>query len=236
MNHVRETLLNYRHTVLLVALAATCLVQPLAQGLVVGFLLFDVALTLLLLAIFFVLFQRPRQRRVAIMIAVPAFGSQWISYVLPGYQHGATILHHALVLCFLALAVYAILRDVFLEETIGFDHVIATVCGYLLAGVAWGNAYLLIDLFVPDAYSIKPEFALQFGNEHARAFLFNYFSLCTLTGTGYGDITPVWPGVASLTWMEAMFGQFYLAVVVAELIGLKMAGAAERRAQGAKVE
>jgi hypothetical protein len=33
--------------------------------------------------------------------------------------------------------------------------------------------------------------------------------------------------VASLTWMEAMFGQFYIAIVVAELIGLKLARAAE---------
>ena len=46
----------------------------------------------------------------------------------------------------------------------------------------------------------------QLLNDHSRSFLFNYFSLCTLTGTGYGDITPIWPGVASLTWMEAMFG------------------------------
>ena len=142
--------------------------------------------------------------------------------------------HHGLILLFLAPAVAIILRGVFKETTIESDHVIATVCGYLLAGVAWGNAYQLVDLLVPDAFSIKPEFAGQIVNDHMRSFLFNYFSLCTLTGTGYGDITPIWPGVASLTWMEAMFGQFYIAIVVAELIGLKLARTAEPPPQAAQ--
>jgi len=39
---------------------------------------------------------------------------------------------------------------------------------------------------------------------------------------GYGDITPVSPPSASLPWMEAVFGQFYLAVVVATLVAMRM--------------
>jgi hypothetical protein len=42
---------------------------------------------------------------------------------------------------------------------------------------------------------------------------------------GYGDITPIGPPAYTLTWLEVMFGQFYMAVVVAQLVGLKLAQA-----------
>jgi hypothetical protein len=37
---------------------------------------------------------------------------------------------------------------------------------------------------------------------------------------GYGDISPVSPATRTLSWMEAITGQFYLAVIVAGLVGL----------------
>jgi hypothetical protein len=42
-----------------------------------------------------------------------------------------------------------------------------------------------------------------------------YFSLTTLTTTGYGDIVAVDPFARSLANLKAMIGQFYLAITVA---------------------
>jgi voltage-gated potassium channel len=228
MDRWKQNLQRHKHLTLLVALVGMSLVQPLARGIVVGLVLFDVFLMLVLLGVFVVVFKRRHERQWAMALAVPAIVAKWAAYGLPAdMQWAAIIVYHSLVLMFLAMAVAIILRGVFEDKTVESDHVIATVCGYLLAGVAWGNAYRIADLLVPGAFHMKPEFALQIDNDHTRSFLFNYFSLCTLTGTGYGDITPIWPGVASLTWMEAMFGQFYIAIVVTELIGLKLARTAE---------
>ena len=55
--------------------------------------------------------------------------------------------------------------------------------------------------------------------------MFNYFSLVTLTTMGYGDVTPVRPPATALATLEAVFGQFYIAVVVAQLVGLRLAQA-----------
>jgi hypothetical protein len=49
-----------------------------------------------------------------------------------------------------------------------------------------------------------------------------YFSLTTLTTTGYGDIVPVDPFACSLANLESVIGQFYLAVTVARLVTLEM--------------
>ena len=67
--------------------------------------------------------------------------------------------------------------------------------------------------------------AWRLGAWHLQRFLFNYFSVMTLTTMGYSDITPAGAPVYTLIWLEAVFGQFYSAVVVAQLVGLKLAQA-----------
>ncbi len=50
-----------------------------------------------------------------------------------------------------------------------------------------------------------------------------YFSLTTLNTTGYGDIVAVDPFARSWTNLEAVAGQFFLAVTVGRLVTLKLA-------------
>jgi hypothetical protein len=58
------------------------------------------------------------------------------------------------------------------------------------------------------------------GPEETGAML--YFSLTTLTTTGYGDIAPVDPFARSLANFESVLGQFYLAITVARLVTLEL--------------
>ena len=46
-----------------------------------------------------------------------------------------------------------------------------------------------------------------------------YYTFITLTTAGYGDITPQLPLAQSLAMIIAVMGQFYVAVVVAILVG-----------------
>jgi voltage-gated potassium channel Kch len=51
--------------------------------------------------------------------------------------------------------------------------------------------------------------------------VFTYYSFVTLTTVGYGDIVPASATARWLVWLEAVFGQFYMAVFVSRLIGLQ---------------
>ncbi len=80
-------------------------------------------------------------------------------------------------------------------------------------------------MFAPGAFTVSSDIAAQLGDWRLKRSLFAYLSLTTLTSMGYGDITPVSQPAYSLSWMEVMLGQFYMAVVVAQLVGLKLAQA-----------
>ncbi len=49
-----------------------------------------------------------------------------------------------------------------------------------------------------------------------------YFSLTTLSTIGFGDITPVTLQARYAAVAEGITGQFYLAILVARLVGMQM--------------
>jgi hypothetical protein len=60
-----------------------------------------------------------------------------------------------------------------------------------------------------------------------------YFSLATITTTGYGDMTPVHPFARSLANLEALFGQLFPATFLARVVALHLAhsGATQQRSR-----
>jgi voltage-gated potassium channel Kch len=56
-----------------------------------------------------------------------------------------------------------------------------------------------------------------------------YFSFVTLATLGYGDIVPATRLTETLVILEAIAGQIFLAVYIARLLGMHMAGEMMRR-------
>ena len=172
---------DYRHSVLLALLLFMNFVQPAARGIWGGLLGFDVFLTLVLIGVVLIIFRQRDERVIAVILAMPAVIARWATYGLSGRDHlVASAIHHGSIAIFFGFAIFVILRGVFDEKVVKADHFIGTVCGYLLAGAAWGSCYMLADLLADNAFSIKTELAWQLRDDDFRSFLFNYFSLCTL--------------------------------------------------------
>lgn len=95
---------------------------------------------------------------------------------------------------------------------------------YLLMGFAWAMVHLLLYTYEPTGYNgIAPNY------EGDLLSVFFYFSFVTLTTLGYGDISPALEIHRSFTMLEAIVGQIYLVVVVAWLVGMKVAQDLVRR-------
>jgi len=90
----------------------------------------------------------------------------------------------------------------------------ATLCFYLIMGMMWGAAYALMYALDPGTFSG----AMLEEPQGAHLVIFNYFSMVTLTTLGYGDITPQTPSAGALCQLEAIFGQYFIAVVIAWLV------------------
>jgi len=219
MSRLPEWIQRHRHALLLGSLFVMILTQPVAHGFVGGLVLYDTILTLVLVAVTLVVFRGPRERGWALVFAAPAIVSRWAAYCVAAQsEHLVTLVHQAFVMTFVAFAVAMILRGVFSGEAITLDHLLGTVCGYILAGVACGSGYHITALVSHDAFKPLTDLGRESQGFHQQAYLFDSFSMSILTGAKYDDIAPQAPFVKTLAWMEALFGQFYLAVVVAQLV------------------
>jgi hypothetical protein len=106
------------------------------------------------------------------------------------------------------------------------DTLSGALCVYLLMGIAWGSIYSLMYLQLPGAFHLPDGGTSTHQSGIAVDVPFNlmvYYSFTTLTTVGYGDVLPLTDGSRTAAMLEAVLGHFYLAVLVARLVGLHIA-------------
>lgn len=116
-----------------------------------------------------------------------------------------------------------ILVDVLAAEKIVFDLVCGALCVFVLLGMCWANIYLMVERLSPGSFTIDfSRYNIDpIHDPLAAVGIFTYYSFITLTTVGYGDIVPASAVARWLVWVQAVFGQFYMAVFVSRLIGLQ---------------
>lgn len=116
----------------------------------------------------------------------------------------------------ICIAIWGIQRFMARQKKVTVDLISGAVCIYMLAGLAWADAYSLCEIYRQGAFAgidlSKNVFVV-------RGSL-TYFSYVTMLTVGYGDILPVSRMARSLVVLQGLFGQMYLAVFVAGIIGI----------------
>jgi hypothetical protein len=123
------------------------------------------------------------------------------------------------VLGFYFWAAALLVASLFRRQALSPDSVFGAICGYLLVGMAWGVLDSMLDTAWPGSFEVGGRLAGQVQAEHSRVPLFTYYSFITLTTVGYGDVTLLSTPARTCAWLEALTGPFYLAVLVAGLVG-----------------
>ena len=215
---------DHKFAILLLAMVCVSLVESFSHRLVLGPIASDLAISATQLFAFLIIFDRKVNRLVAFAALAAAVASVWAHYILPAnyHQESLRLIYHAALLLLLGYATIVILRNIFQQRVVRSDDVLGAVCGYMLAAGAWANLFMLVEIFVPGAFSEGQGFGIALDSWHGRIAVMNYVSLGSLTGVGSGQIVPVRPPATVLTTLEAVFGQFYIAVVVAQLVGARL--------------
>jgi voltage-gated potassium channel len=132
-------------------------------------------------------------------------------------QVGFTYAHLILLLSFFVWMTWVAARQVLFTGDITENDIVGAICIYMLLGLIWAMLYLFIAELSPGAFNGLPQ--APWLENFAEAV---YFSFVTITTLGYGDISPVQPLPRFLVLMEAIVGVFYMAILVASLIGVRM--------------
>jgi len=146
---------------------------------------------------------------IAFVVAGVIFNAVAVKMVSPAFLYGA----HISLLGFLLIAFWCTLKQVAVGSEISTNRLIGAVSVYMLLGVIWAMAYTLLDLFSPGSFQ-----GLSSLDNPGWESEWLYFSFVTMTTLGYGDLLPVSGTARVLAYMQAVAGQFYIAILVAGLV------------------
>jgi hypothetical protein len=199
-------------SIFLAALVAIIVVPALGSVGLPGRFLGDALVSLMLVSGAAAVSDRPRSMLIVSVITVPALLVRWTSWLFPtadlAVWREISTLATLVVLCGVVLAL--VLR----RGAITTRRIQGAVAVYLLLGFIWAEAYELVALWHPGAFTGAVD--------GSGSLPWTYYSFVTLTTMGYGDIMPVHPLARAVAVLEALTGQLYLAIMLARLVSLEL--------------
>jgi hypothetical protein len=194
----------------------------------------DVMATIFGVAIFLVVFERSAVQTVMAVFLLIAFSIGWERHlhVSSMFDHALRVTQAVTLASFYWVVVWAILRNLFRTPVIGADNVFGAICGYVIAGQGWAHLNALAYLLAPATYLFDPKVMPPLADWHGRTALFAYYSYAQMLTIGYAAVTPFEAPATTLSLLAALFGLFYTAVIVSQLVG--MVQTKRKEAQGEK--
>ncbi len=202
---------RFAFTTVLVALLVLLIAYPFFEFSARSQLAFDALSTLVIVSSVRVAAQSRRLMLIAALLGVPALMIRWSafytgSFVIEGLTHALSVLYFGFV-------TGVILMNVLRSQSVTTDTIVGGVAVYLMTGVIGSQLFALVEHLAPGALS-QP----SHGRDDPALFL--YFSFVTMTTLGYGDVTPTHPVARTLAYLLAVFGQLYVAILIARLVGM----------------
>jgi voltage-gated potassium channel len=217
---LRERLRPGSFPLLLLAGALVYVLNALAIGSTLGAILVYVARLGLVIAGMYVLSAQRATAWLAVVLGTLDYALDFV--MLPIDPRAARMFQDACAALFLGWILVVVMREVFRAAASESNAVLGALAGFLLILMIFTRIHGLVETLSPGAYGAGIGAASE-RSAAADMATFQYFSTITLTTVGFGDIVPVSLGARLVTGLEAIVGQFYVAVVIATLVGRAVA-------------
>lgn len=177
--------------------------------------------------------RRHKTIRTGLSLAVPMlFSSVAAIYVRDSRVVGLT--HDFLAISFFLFSSYHVLWAVLDDKRVTLDTIVGAICLYILMGLVWTYLYSVMQLVDASTFARAAAEGSEIpGMSPAEITGLQplvYLSFVTMTTLGYGDLVPNSPLAQTACFLQAVFGQFFLAVLVARLVALYLASMAPQGA------
>jgi hypothetical protein len=213
---VRAGLVRFSAAQFLICLAAFIVSAPFVEAIPnYGTFIDGSLLTLVLMSGVLAVARKRRILIVAIVLVIPVIAARWAHLFRPGQSPAITLVP---ALVFFGFMIGHLLYFILQAKRVDSEVLCAGLSVYLLLGMTWMVAYMLVDQLSPGA------FVFTAGGPNSAhdmtGFTAIYFSFITLTTVGYGDIVPISNIARMLTSIEAVTGTLFMAVMIARLVSL----------------
>ncbi|OGO92638.1 MAG: hypothetical protein A3F10_00305 [Coxiella sp. RIFCSPHIGHO2_12_FULL_42_15] len=221
----RKLLPQHKFLYLLYSLLAFSILNPILVNTKTEMYIFGILFTIV---VFFSVLAIHRGKILivtAIIIAAITITCYWITRTAI-LQKELQLVEYCLDILFFSIITIIVLTNVINDKKVNLNTLCGAICGYLLIALSLSFIYLLIFNLDANAFKYPPSNINDF---QAESQLFIYYSFTTQSTLGFGDIVPVSNIARTFSWLQAITGQIYLTVWIAQLVGLHIVGKNQQR-------
>ena len=174
-----------------------------------GSIVLGAVFSIILLLGVYVISYNLRLIAVSLLLMIPASILIWIDALYPTIPFA--IARYVLSAVTIFFILFVMLKNILSAKKVTTYEIYGALSVYLLVALAYSQIYLLF-------YNLNPgSIYFEFGTYSFSAIL--YFSFVCLATVGFGDIVAVAPLARSIVILEATTGVFFVAILIARLIG-----------------
>jgi hypothetical protein len=222
-NSLIQTCFKDRFLLLLVSILCLLVIAPIFKDFIGIRVLMDIFFTTTLIFGTYAASKKTYITIIAASLALPMLVSIWLSRFVD--MPFLIFVGDCFVIAFLAFLVVVILSFIFSERKVTINVIYASIVVYLLIAIMWAFVYSVLECIHPGS------FATGEGQIEADRRLYIYYSFVTITTLGYGDITPTTDLSNTFSFLEAVTGQLYIAILIARLVGIQIAQSMNRKTE-----
>jgi hypothetical protein len=201
-------LIEYRFVFIVIAILAQNLLYVIyiSLGFSGGELFGSGTFTLMLIFCALAVSKDKRSLRVGLVWGVLSIITVWLAIFLLFWP--LALIYWSFFLYTTVVIIYIVTKS----KEININIIFGSIAGFLLIGVMGAVICNMLETFLPGSFIL----AEGMGDDRITFF---YFSFITMTSLGYGDITPATDIARAISVYLVIFGQLYLAIQVAILVG-----------------
>lgn len=207
---------THPNAVLLGAQLAVVIGYPFLDGSTAGRSILGVIQLFAVFSAVRVVRRTPAVTWVALLLGPPAMVFAVWESVSPGTDW-VVLASAAFHVPFYLFVSYGLIRYLFHDDVVTRDELFATAAAFTVVAWAFAYAYAGVQVIWPGSFGAeRPWYDLLF------------LSFSNLTSVGLADFTPVLAHARSVVILEQVAGVFYVALVVARLVGLAISRSSSR--------
>lgn len=120
--------------------------------------------------------------------------------------------------------IFRLVKILAYQTKVTASSLFAAAAGYMLMGIVSGLVFSAIETISPNSFQPFLQNSANFSNMDTLSYTsmfseLNYYAFVCLTTIGFGDIIPISPVARMASVITALFGTFYLAVIIGLLVG-----------------
>jgi hypothetical protein len=199
----------------LIALILLLATVPFVDQLPSGALIESVLVTLMLLTAVMAVGGQRQTLITAAVLATPAVVGKWIQHFQPDLA--PEIFTNVISMAFMAYVTFHLFRFILRAPRVNNEVFYAAISTYLMLGLLWSFAYLLVSRLDPGAFVVSAETGRH---RPMVAYQSLFLSFGTLSNVGFDDVRAASKPARMLVMAEGLTSIFYIAIIISRLVAI----------------